>query len=321
MTRSVRMAVMDIGSNSVRLLVADVQPGGVLHPLLKRLNTTRIAEGMGRTGFLSEEAMERTLDAVAEYRQTAREMGASQLYAFATAAVREARNRDEFILAVHRRTSLLIHVLSEEEEAGAGFAGADIGGAYGVIDIGGGSTELAVGRARIPRASASMKIGAVRLAERYPLGDVADPLGMEAMAQTVRGAVEREAEPIRVGMADAGDLQWVGLGGTITTLAAMDLRMVRYDGERVQGHELVAELVARWQRRLSVMTGAERRAVPGLAPERADIILAGIVILRVFMESFSLASIRVSDRDNLEGYLLLRMDREWPPSHEGERRV
>jgi exopolyphosphatase/guanosine-5'-triphosphate,3'-diphosphate pyrophosphatase len=317
--QSVRTAVIDVGSNSVRLLVADVLPGGALNPLLKRLNTTRVAQGMGRTGCLSEKAMERTIDAIAEYQRIARDMGAAQLYAFATAAVREARNRDEFILAVHRHTRLLVNVLSEKEEAEAGFAGADIGGPYGIIDIGGGSTELAVGQARIPRASVSMKIGAVRLTERYPLGDVADPLGMEAMIQTVRGVVERESEPIRAGMTGIGDLQWMGLGGTITTLAAMDLRMVRYDRERVQGHELTAELVARWQRRLSAMTGAERRAVPGLAPERADIILAGAVILRIFMESFSLASIRVSDRDNLEGYLLMRMDREgrYPVQREG----
>ena len=148
------------------------------------------------------------------------------------------------------------------------------------------------------------------MSERYPLGDIADPLGLEAMAQTADSILHSDAGPIRDALRGA-PVQWVGLGGTITSLAAMDLRMARYDRERIQGYALSRETVGRWRDRLARMGAAERTAIPGLAPERADIILAGVVILDAFLAHFGIDALRVSDRDNLEGYLLMRVEQEY----------
>jgi len=308
--RTVRAAAIDIGSNSVRLLVADARPGGALKIIVKEIETTRIGEGMGCSGCLSQEAISRTIGAVTRFCSDAQEQGAERIYAFATAAVRDAANGGAFIAEMGRQTGLAPHVLSEEEEALAGFAGADVGDPCGVIDIGGGSTELAVGEGRVPRASVSMRMGAVYLSERYPLGDVADPLGLEAMTQTAQSILRSDAGPIREALGGA-PVQWVGLGGTITSLAAMDLRMAHYDRERIQGHALSRETVGRWRDRLARTRAAERAAIPGLAPERADIILAGVVILDAFFAHFGIGALRVSDRDNLEGYLLMRVEQEF----------
>ncbi|MGI5878381.1 MAG: Ppx/GppA family phosphatase [Christensenellales bacterium] len=310
MYRTVRAAAIDIGSNSVRLLLADVRPDSALQTLAKRIESTRISEGMGCSRCLSDEAMARTMGAVARFYRDAQEQGAERLYAFATAAVRDATNGGAFIAELGRQTGIALHVLSEQEEALVGFVGANAGGPCGVIDIGGGSTELVVGEGRVPRASVSMRMGAVYLSERYPLGDIADPLGLEAMAQTADSILHSDAGPIRDALRGA-PVQWVGLGGTITSLAAMDLRMARYDRERIQGYALSRETVGRWRDRLARMGAAERTAIPGLAPERADIILAGVVILDAFLAHFGIDALRVSDRDNLEGYLLMRVEQEY----------
>ena len=303
-----RLSALDIGSNSVRLMIAELSADGTLTPLRKELVTTRIYEGLARTGKLSAVAVDRTLAAINILKDKAREAGADSLYCFATAAVREARNRDEFLQRALKETSMTIEVLSEEAEARLGFLGTMEKGPRGALDIGGGSTEIALGRDSDVVYTVSMKLGAVRALEKYPLGDIADPLTLEAMRQWAAcvfardGAAAREsAQAMQVG-------NFCGIGGTITTLAAMDLKLAKYDSAKVQGYPLTRAAVEKTLSKLAAMPLEKRQQIAGLMPERADIIIGGVVILLEFMLYMGIDQISVSDRDNLEGYLTYKLN-------------
>lgn len=296
-----REAVIDIGSNSVRLLVADME-GRHIVPVTKKLNTTRISAGQGPGGILSHEAMERTVSAVSDFHRLAAGMGAFRVFCFATAAVREAANRDVFIRLVNRRTGLLPRVLTQEEEAAAGFAGVGHGEKRGVIDIGGGSTEFAMGSGPRPALKLSMRVGAVRAVKLYPPGNPADGLTLQAMQEWVRNRLEPLLPQIRE--ADQEDTVWYGVGGTITTLAAMDMYMTEYDPRRIQGYNLSRMRVKQLLEELKSHTMEEIRNMPGLQPERADIIIGGTVIFCEVLKQLKLMGLKVSETDNLEGGLL-----------------
>lgn len=302
-----RVAAIDIGSNSVRLMLADVGPDGVIGPAKKELVHTRIYEGLARTGKLSDVAVDRTLAAINILKDKARQAGVTSLYCFATAAVREAKNRDEFLARALKETSMSIDVLSEEAEARVGFIGTHELGARGALDIGGGSTEIALGVDHDVKCSISMRLGAVRALEKYPLGDVADILALEAMRQWAASVFKREAADVRECARAMPGVRWSGIGGTITTLGAMDLRLTRYDSDRVQGHALTRVTVEKLLGKLAQMPLEKRRQYPGLQPERADIIIGGVSVLLEFMLFMSVDTIYVSDRDNLEGYLAYKL--------------
>jgi exopolyphosphatase / guanosine-5'-triphosphate,3'-diphosphate pyrophosphatase len=302
------LAAMDIGSNSVRLMIAELKEDGTLLPLKKELVTTRIYEGLARTGKLSTVAVDRTLAAINILKDKARETGADSLYCFATAAVREAKNRDDFLLRAARETSMTIDVLSEETEARVGFIGTMEKGPRGALDIGGGSTEIALGHDSDVNYSISMKMGAVRALEKYPLGDIADPLTLEAMRQWIACLLNREANTAKATGREMNVGNWAGIGGTITTLAAMDLKMAHYDSVKVQGHSLSRQTVDKTLTKLATMPLEKRQQLPGLMPERADIIIGGVAILLEFMLFMDISQISVSDRDNLEGYLTYKLN-------------
>lgn len=302
-----RVAAVDIGSNSVRLMIADLGEDGSIGQVKKELVTTRIYEGLARTGKLSDTAIDRTLAAINILKDKARQAGAATLYCFATAAVREAKNRDEFLARALKETSMTIDILDEDVEARVGFAGTQERGPRGALDIGGGSTEIAVGVDHDVRCAASLKLGAVRALEKYPLGDIADPLTLEAMRQWVTAVLAGEAAEARGAARALPGIRWTGIGGTLTTLAAMDLRLSRYDSVRVQGHPLNRPSVEKVLGRLTQTALEKRRQIPGLQPERADIIIGGVVILLEFMLFMGIEEIYVSDRDNLEGYLVYKL--------------
>lgn len=302
-----RVAAIDIGSNSVRLMVADVEADGTIGQATKELVHTRIYEGSARTGKLSDVAMDRTLAAINILKDKARKSGATSLFCFATAAVREAKNRDDFLARALKETSMHIDVLGEETEARVGFIGTHEQGPRGALDIGGGSTEVALGVGHDVRCSISMKLGAVRALEKYPLGDVADPLTLEAMRQWIACVLNRDAEAVRQCARPMPDVRWSGIGGTITTLGAMDLKLAQYDSARVQGHALLRATVEKLIARLTQLPLDKRRQLPGLQPERADIIIGGAAILLEFMRFMGIEQIFVSDRDNLEGYLVYKL--------------
>lgn len=302
-----RVAAIDVGSNTVRLMLADLGANGAISPVGKELVMTRIYEGSVRTGKLSDVAMERTLDAINILKEKARGAGAETLFCFATAAVREAKNRDEFLAKALKETSMSIEVLDEKAEARVGFIGTQEFGARGALDIGGGSTEIAVGMDQSVHCSISMKLGAVRALEKYPLGDPPDALALEAMRQWAAGVLESCGSEAREAARSLTGIRWTGMGGTVTTLAAMELRLHKYDSARVQGRELTRVSVDKALSRLAQTPLEKRRQITGLQPERADIIIGGVAILLEFMLYMGAERIFVSDRDNLEGYLAYKL--------------
>jgi exopolyphosphatase / guanosine-5'-triphosphate,3'-diphosphate pyrophosphatase len=302
-----RVAAIDVGSNSVRLMIAEIGLGGAIGQVMKELVMTRIYEGSMHTGKLSDVAVERTLAAINILKEKARQAGAAPLYCFATAAVREAKNRDEFLARALKETSMEIEVLDEEAEGRVGFIGTQETGPRGALDIGGGSTEIAVGIDQAVHCSISLKLGAVRALEKYPLGNTADAFTLEAMRQWAATILHRDGSEAREASRSLTGVRWAGIGGTITTLAAMELKLAKYDSKRVQGYSLTRPSVEKMLARLAQMPLEKRRQMTGLQPERADIIIGGVVILLEFMLYMGVEQLFVSDKDNLEGYLAYKL--------------
>jgi exopolyphosphatase/guanosine-5'-triphosphate,3'-diphosphate pyrophosphatase len=297
-----RQAVIDVGSNSSRLLVADCIDGQIA-AVHKELSTTRLSEGLTQTGNLSDAAMGRSVEVINDFYVKAKELDAKQIWCFATAAVRNSENSEVFVSLVKESTELDVDILSKEQEAHIGFIGVGGQGMRGILDIGGGSTEIAVGDGEtIYRCS--MNLGAVAALEMYPLGNIADELTLEAMQQWTMNIMSKEAADV---LEKSNDVSFVGIGGTMTSLVAMEHKMAKYDPLRVQGKRLSIRTIEKWYNDLLKMPLATRRTLIGLNPERADIIIGGIVILLTFMNLFSLREIRVSDRGNMEGYIMMKL--------------
>lgn len=293
--------VVDIGTNSVRLLAARL--GGTLETLHKRLVTTRLGGNIGPDGRLDAESIARTVRGVCELLEwgRARYPGAP-VCVFATSALREAPNRGEFTEMLFKETGLAVHIVSGEEEAQLAFAGAvETGRRAGVIDIGGGSTELMIGEAGHIEYMQSVKMGVVRLGNLLDLSGIVPAADQAVLSDAVETAMDSfmlEPEMARGAL-------WHGVGGTITALAAMEARLTVYTPEAVQKLSLDRDTVCKWYERLIQMTLEEKRLLPGLPGDRADIIAGGARILLGFMDRFGVDRLKVSDSDNLEGYLEL----------------
>lgn len=282
-----RVCAIDIGSNSVRSLCADRAPGGELARVYCRRETTRLIAGM-QDGRLQEKAIDGTAEAICTFAQEAREAGCEIIYCFGTAAMRRAKNAQEVAARVLARTGLAIDIVSGEQEALLAYLG--VGREGGVIDIGGGSTEIIIGEKRAIRMAKSLPFGAVTLRDREGAGE-----SREALRAELRAAAKACDLP-RCG-------KYSGIGGTITTAAAISAAMEVYDPERISRIVLSRGEIAEMLARLSAMELAERRRVPGLEPGRADIIVYGLLILEALMETLGIAAIAASDSDNLMGYL------------------
>lgn len=290
------IGVIDIGTNSVRLLLARLVNGRIVSSE-KHLITPRIGQGMEHNR-LHPESMARACQAVCDHVDTAKKAGVEEIYCFATNAVRSAENKPVFLSMVKQACGLEIHILSGEEEALAGYMGsAEEKENVLVIDIGGGSTELISGHRGRIRQAISYEIGAVRLYNRFGdydpqrYGEIMDAIG-EVMGDITH--LTSSAQTV------------IGVAGTITSLSAMEQEMALYNSELIQGSILTKETVARWLDRLGKMDSQARRQVTGLDPNRADIICYGICILTYFMDRAQIEALTVSDRDNLEGYFMLK---------------
>lgn len=280
------IAIIDIGSNSVRLMLwAD---GKVFY---KRVNTTRLGEGLAQTSMLSPDAISRTAHAVAQFYEEGRRRNAA-VYAFATAAVRSAKNGREFCEMVKSLCGLDVDVVSGEREALLAVNGALGKADGGVIDIGGASTELCMRKGGKITFSESLGIGAVRL---YDLCK-----DDEALLEI---QIEKAISPIP-------DVSFCGrvyaIGGTASTLAAVMLGLDEYSAEKIQGLKMSFGAVQTLTKRLLSMPMEERGALRGMDIRRADIIASGAMLLERIMKKFSLEAVYASDRDNLEGYLITR---------------
>jgi exopolyphosphatase/guanosine-5'-triphosphate,3'-diphosphate pyrophosphatase len=299
-----RVAVVDIGTNSTRLLVAQVE-GNALTELERRTTVTRLGEGLEATGRLSDAAIARVSEALAGYRAALDELGAERVVAVATSAMRDAANGPQFRDEIERRFGLDARTISGDEEARLTFLGAtagrDAGAATLVIDIGGGSTEFVVGHpGGDPEFHISTRMGSVRHTERHLHGDPPTDAELAALAQDARAIVEADVlADLRTGV-DAG----IAVAGTATSLAAIDQELDPYDPERVHGYRLGVASCERLLARLADLTVAQRREVPGLHPDRAPTIVAGAGILFESMRACGLEEIEVSENDILHGAAL-----------------
>ena len=300
-----RVAVVDIGSNSTRLLIAQVQDGA-LEELDRRSVVTRLGEGVDATGRLGDEPQRRVLATLDEYARAIEEHGAQRRLAVLTSAVRDAANGEEFTATVRERYGLDGRTLSGDEEARLTFLGAtaardDAGGApLLVVDIGGGSTELVVGRRGEVEFHVSTQAGVVRHTERHLHTDPPTEADMQALAEDVRGIYEAVVpEDVRERVGGA-----VAVAGTATSCAAIDVGVEPYDPARVEGHVVSAERLAELRARLAALPLDERRRVPGLHPDRAPTIVAGTILLAEVLGAFGLDSFEASERDILWGVAL-----------------
>ncbi len=278
-----KTAVIDIGSNSVRLMM--MADGKVLY---KTLNTTRLGEGIASSPFLKDEAISRTASAVADFLSRARREGAADVYAFATAAVRSAENGTAFIGRVKELCGLDVEVISGEEEAEIGILGALGEKDGGIIDVGGASTEIIIRAGGAVIYKKSVNIGVVRLK---------DLCGAER--DRLKAAAEKAVK--EYGQVPEG-ISMYAIGGTATTLAALTLDMRDYIPSKITGTVIGREQMRTLADRLTGMTTAEIALLPGVQPKRADVLGGGAVLFSVIMDKLNFPEIIVSDSDNLEGY-------------------
>jgi exopolyphosphatase/guanosine-5'-triphosphate,3'-diphosphate pyrophosphatase len=293
-----RVAVIDVGTNSARLLVADVAAGRV-SPVERRSQVTRLGRGVDLSGRLSAEAVEDACGAIGEYVTACSELGAETVDAIATSAVRDAENGGAFVAELRERFALSARVLDGEEEARLTYLGATSEHVPVeptlVVDIGGGSTELIVGTGAEISFHTSLQAGVVRHSERHIASDPPTVIELEALAGDVRGLIEAAAGgSVEVG---AG----IAVAGTPTSLAAVEMELEPYDPARVHGHVLSLTSIQRMLSQLASTPLPQRVEIPGLHPDRAPTVVAGVVILIETMRAFGLDRIEVSEHDILYG--------------------
>jgi exopolyphosphatase/guanosine-5'-triphosphate,3'-diphosphate pyrophosphatase len=301
-----RLAAIDLGSNTIRLLVADADAASGLSPVHGEQVVARLGQGLARTGRLDPDAIERALAAVGRYREVARAHGATRVLVVATAAVRQAENREAFLARLATGGGDAARVASGAEEARLTLLGVLSGlppapGRTAVLDIGGGSTEVIVAESARPAAVVSVPVGVVALAERFLRADPIDPAEYRACAAHAAERLAAEAWPLVRPLAAR---RLVGTAGTITTLAALDLALPAYDAARVQGHVLTRARIEVLRARLSALPVAERARLPALEPGRADLIVPGIALTLAVLDGLGLAELTVSDAGLREGILL-----------------
>jgi exopolyphosphatase/guanosine-5'-triphosphate,3'-diphosphate pyrophosphatase len=300
-----RVAVIDLGTNSTRLLVADVTPEGEVREIRRETRVTRLGRGVDLCQKLSDEGIEAVCGAVADYIAEIEPLGADEVVAIATSAVRDASNGDAFLAELRERFPISPRVIDGATEARLTFSGAtagrsDAGSCILVVDIGGGSTELVAGCDGEIEFSTSLEIGVVRQTERHVSGDPPEPAELEELADEVRALV---TDAIAHGSPPRPDVG-VAVAGTPTSLAAIELELDPYDGALVHRHRLTIDGVQRALSQLAAVPVEERRKITGLQPERAPTIVAGVVILVQVMRAFGLTQIEVSEHDILHGAAL-----------------
>jgi len=306
-----RVAAVDCGTNSIRLLVADVE-GRAKSDVHREMRVVRLGQGVDRTGVLDPEAVERTRVALVDYAATCRQLGVKRIRMVATSASRDARNRSDFEAMVEDVLGVAPEVVTGDEEAALSFDGATRGldpadGPFLVMDIGGGSTELVLGTTAV-EAARSVDVGCVRLTERHLDGDppTAEQIGaaeadVDAALLLVRAVVPVEKARTAVGLA-----------GSVTTVAALALDLPAYDSERIHLSRIPAADVRTVTDRLLAMPRAERAALPVMHSGRVDVIGAGALVLATLVDRLGLSEVLVSESDILDGIV-------WSIPSQGER--
>jgi len=297
-----RVAGIDIGTNSVRLPIADIdRADGPLTTIDRRMRITRLGQGVDASRQLAPEAIDRTVMVLREYREAIDAGGADRVRATATSAARDATNRDDFFAAATDALGVTPELVSGEEEARLSFTGAttelDAPAPYLVVDIGGGSTEFVLGT-DAPEALCSIDVGCVRVTEQWLHSDPPAPEELSNAVSVVRDHLA-DVERAIPGIHDAATL--VGLAGTITTIAAVEQGLSEYDRDKIHHFRLTRAAAEEVFRTLALEPAADRRHNPGLEPERVDVIVGGAVVLVAILRGLDVDEVLVSEADILDG--------------------
>ncbi len=295
-----RVAVIDIGTNSTRLLIADVE-GTEVDEIYRESRVTRLGRGVDYSGQLSADGIEAVCEAIASYMPRIADEESETTMVIATSAVRDAANGQAFVAELRERFELGASIIDGDQEANYTYLGTTSGRSGDenllVVDIGGGSTEMIVGRGPTPTFHTSLQAGVVRHTERLLTGDPPTSAELEALAKDIGKLVAAALDGVELPQVDRA----VAVAGTPSSLAAIDLELEPYDSKAIEGHKLPLRTVQWWLSRLASMPLAERKQVPGLHPDRAQAIVAGVVILIEIMRNFDVLEVEVSEHDILYG--------------------
>lgn len=297
-----KIGTIDIGTNSMRLLIGEYK-NGKIENRKKFVNTTRIGQGVDKEGYISREAINRNIDALKEFAKLCSDEKCEYVYGMGTSALRDSKNGDEFVQLAKRETGISIDIISGEEESNLGFKGV-LEGLEGnndilVIDIGGGSTEFIIGDREGIKFAKSENVGALRMTEKFLKIDPIDDLEFNDMYMFIEHEIDKTLEYIK----EKGIKNLVGIGGTITSLSAMNQELEIYSMEKIHNSKVCKKEIEKILQNLKKMTLSDKKTLKGLQPKRADIITAGVAILNIIMEKLELDEIIVSEYDNLEGLM------------------
>jgi len=307
--QATRRAVIDVGTNSIKLLVADVT-GHEVQPVLEESKQTRLGHGFYETRQLQPKAIADTAQAVAEFADTARDQKAASIRIFATSAARDARNPEELTTAIRDLSGLRVEIISGEREAAWAFQGVTTDPAIAnepllLLDVGGGSTEFIVGQAATRQFSASFPLGTLRLLENIPHGDPASPQELAACRKWIRAFLQKEVRPqleraLKASSPETGNPspphRLVGTGGTATILGRMESRLTGFEREQIEAVRLSAERLQWHVKHLWSLPLESRKQIVGLPPNRADVILMGAAVYEAILDKFGFPELRISTR-------------------------
>ena len=299
-----RRAVIDIGTNSVKLLVADMR-GSDIEPIEELAEQTRLGRGFYEAHILQSDAINATAQAVAIFAARADALGANSVRVFATSAARDAKNPDALLRAVQKACGLRVEIISGEQEAEWAFRGVTTDPLLThqpllLLDVGGGSTEFILGHGAHKHFRHSFPLGAVRLMEKIPHSDPPKPAELAACRRWLHDFIAREVAPqLELALArerSQGTLLFIGTGGTASVLAGMESGLGKFDRRKIEDARLSAARVCEWVDRLWSLPLAERRRLPGLPPQRADVMLTGAAIYEAVLDHFKFGELRITTR-------------------------
>ena len=300
-----KIGAIDIGTNSMRLLVCDFINDELLNRK-KFINTTRIGKGVDEHGFISQEAIRRNIDALKEFYKLSKSEGCDYIYCIGTSALRDIKNGDDFVRIAKEEIGIDIEIISGEEESNLGFLGVLKGANENddilVIDIGGGSTEFILGNMDGIKFSKSENVGALRMTEKFLTTDIVDNYEFDMMSEFIENEIRETLESLK----EKHINKLVGIGGTITSLSAINQELEVYSMEKIHNSVVTIDDIENILQNLKKMTLNDKKSLKGLQSKRADIITAGVKILHIIMKKLELREIIVSEYDNLEGLICLK---------------
>ena len=297
-----KIGTIDIGTNSMRLLIADYN-NGKIENRKKYVNTTRIGQGVDKEGYISEEALQRNINALEEFANICKVEECQAIYCMGTSALRDSKNGNIFVDRAKQKTNINVEIISGNEESNLGFMGVleglDTDEQILVIDIGGGSTEFIVGDREGIKFAKSENVGALRMTEKFLAKDPIDTNEFSNMSKFIYSEIKDTIDYIKSKQIK----KLVGIGGTITSLSAMNQELEVYSMEKIHNSEVSIKNIKDILQNLKQMTLNDKKTLKGLQPKRADIITAGVEILNIIMENLEIEKIIVSEYDNLEGLM------------------